>query len=148
PDATILGLGGASWPRLGSDGGWVNILQSRGVTIHPLKPANCGFTIAWSDVFKKRFAGTPLKNIALTFGDRTVRGEAMITAYGIEGSAVYSLSSVLRDVIAGTDPVRLIIDLRPGLSPAQLAAKLDKPRGKQTLANHLRKAIHLSPVEI
>src|SRR5712671_1113289 len=83
--ATVLALGGASWPRLGSDGAWVETLGSKGVTISPLRPANCGFTVAWSDIFRDRFEGQPLKGVALSFGPRTVRGEAIVTRTGIEG---------------------------------------------------------------
>jgi uncharacterized flavoprotein (TIGR03862 family) len=147
-DATILALGGASWPKLGSDGGWVQILQSKGVTIAPLKPANCGFTVAWSDIFKARFAGSPLKNVALTFGGRTARGDALITSYGIEGGAIYALYASLRDAISNFRHAKLAIDLRPDIPAAQLAAKLDKPRGKQSVANFLRKTAHFSPLEI
>ena len=93
--ATVLALGGASWPRLGSDGGWVETLAARGVTISPLRPANCGFTVAWSGVFRNRFEGYPLKGVALSFGPHTVRGEAMITRTGIEGGAVYALSAAV-----------------------------------------------------
>ena len=97
--ATVLALGGASWPRLGSDGGWVETLGARGVKVSPLKPANCGFMVAWSDIFRDRFEGQPLKGIALSFGAHSVRGEAMITRDGIEGGAVYALSAELREAI-------------------------------------------------
>jgi predicted flavoprotein YhiN len=103
-EARILALGGAGWPRLGSDGGWVPILEARGVDLAPLRPANAGFDLAWSPVFAERFAGTPLKAVALSHGDRTVRGEALITAYGLEGGAVYSLSAGLREAIAREPP--------------------------------------------
>jgi uncharacterized flavoprotein (TIGR03862 family) len=100
--ATVLALGGASWPRLGSDGRWVEILSAEGVTISPLRPANCGFTVAWSDIFRDRFEGHPLKGIALSFGLHSVRGEAMITRTGLEGGAIYALSAELREAIAGS----------------------------------------------
>jgi uncharacterized flavoprotein (TIGR03862 family) len=146
-DATILALGGASWPRLGATGAWADILKEQGVSVTSLRPANSGFAIAWSTLFRDRFAGSPLKNIALKFGGQTVRGEAMIAAYGIEGGAVYALSALLRDAIARDGRAVLAIDLRPNLSLADLAAKLSKPRGSQSLANYLRKALHLSPLE-
>jgi uncharacterized flavoprotein (TIGR03862 family) len=92
-DAVVLALGGASWPRLGSNGAWVDILRARGVDVRPLRPANSGFMVDWSPSFRQRFAGAPLKTIALTFDGRTVRGEVMITARGVEGGAVYALSS-------------------------------------------------------
>jgi uncharacterized flavoprotein (TIGR03862 family) len=148
PDATILALGGASWPRLGSDGAWAQILGARGVTLAPLQPANCGFTVGWSEIFTTRFAGQPLKAVALSFAGTTVRGEAVITKDGIEGGAVYALSAPLRDAIAAGSPVTLEINLRPDLTVAQLAARLDRPGAGQSLANFLRKAIHLSPLEI
>ena len=97
--ATVLALGGASWPRLGSDGAWVETLAAKGVQISPLRPANCGFTVAWSDIFRDRFEGQPLKGVALTFGAHTVRGEAIVTRTGIEGGAVYALSAELREAI-------------------------------------------------
>jgi len=147
-DATVLALGGASWPKLGSDGGWVKILQDKGVSIKPLKPANCGFAVAWSDVFKTRFSGQALKNIALSFGDRTSRGDCIVTGYGLEGGAVYALSAGLRDAIAAEGNARLTIDLRPDILYPQIVKRLERPRGKQSLANHLRKAVNLSPLEI
>ena len=148
PDATVLALGGASWPRLGSTGDWTAILEDKSVAIAPLQPANSGFTIAWSDIFRDRFAGQPLKNARFSHGDVSVRGQAMITAYGIEGGAIYALSSALRNAIAKDGHAGLDIDLRPDLSHDELARRLAKPRGKDSLTNFLRKALNLSPVEI
>jgi uncharacterized flavoprotein (TIGR03862 family) len=147
-DATILALGGASWPKLGSNGAWTEILARRGIAVNPLRPANCGFTISWSDRFRSRFAGTPLKNAAFSFGGTVVRGEAMIADYGIEGGAIYALSAPLRDAIATEGSAELRIDLRPNSSAVQLGEKLIRPRAKQSLANILRKSVRLSPVEI
>ena len=146
-DATILALGGASWPRLGSNGAWVDILAKQGVPITPLRPANMGFTVAWSDPFR-RFEGEPLKGIALTFNGCTVRGEAMITKTGIEGGALYALSADLREAIAGQGTATPTIDLRPDITQADLTAKLSRPRGSDSLSNFLRKAINLAPVAI
>jgi uncharacterized flavoprotein (TIGR03862 family) len=146
--ATVLALGGTSWPRLGSDGGWMDILAAKGVTISPLRPANCGFTVAWSDVFRNRFEGQPLKGVALKFGPHTVRGEAIITRTGIEGGAVYALSAELREAIEKSGIVTLHVALRPDLGPDDLIVRLSAPRGKQSLANFLRKAAQLSPVAI
>jgi uncharacterized flavoprotein (TIGR03862 family) len=146
--AVVLALGGASWPRLGSDGAWVDVLGARGIPVAPLRPANCGFAVGWSDVFKSRFAGYPLKSVALSFGDETVRGEAMITRAGIEGGAVYALSAPLREALAAQSEVTLSIALRPDLAQADLESKLDVPRGKQSLSTFLRKAVHLSPLAI
>jgi uncharacterized flavoprotein (TIGR03862 family) len=146
--ATVLALGGASWPRLGSDGAWTTILESRGVATTELRPANCGFTVAWSEIFRDRFEGQPLKSLAVTFGGRTIRGEAVITREGIEGGAIYALSAELREAIAGAGEATLQIALRPDLSARDLASRLSAPRGKQSLANVLRKTLQLSPVAI
>ncbi|MCJ9702771.1 TIGR03862 family flavoprotein [Bradyrhizobium sp. SHOUNA76] len=147
-DATVLALGGASWPRLGSDGGWVELLAARGVAISKLRPANSGFTVAWSDVFRDRFEGQPLKGVALTVGAHTVRGEAMITRGGIEGGAIYALSAELREAVLSLGQATLMIALRPDLDAAALTTRLSGVRGKQSLANFLRKAAQLSPVGI
>ncbi len=146
--ATVLALGGASWPRLGSDGGWVETLAAKGVKVSPLMPANCGFAVAWSEIFRDRFEGTPLKGIALSLGDRSVRGEAVITRDGIEGGAVYTLSAELREAILACGHATLHIALRPDVEPRDLVARLSAPRGKQTFTNWLRKAASLSPVGI
>ncbi len=146
PAATVLALGGASWPRLGADGGWADILPS--IALHPFRPSNMGFRIAWSDTFRKKFEGTPLKRIALSFGGRTVRGEATITAQGIEGGAVYALSAPLRDAIAAHGQAILALDLRPDWDEATLTAKLDAPRRGQSLSTYLRKVLNLPPVAI
>ena len=146
--AIVLALGGASWPRLGSDGGWVDTLAAKGVAISPLRPANSGFTVAWSDIFRDRFEGQPLKGIALSFGSHTLRGEAMITRKGIEGGGIYALSADLREAIIHSGKATLHIALRPDLETGDLIARLSAPRGKQSFSNWLRKAAHLSPVGI
>jgi uncharacterized flavoprotein (TIGR03862 family) len=146
--ATVLALGGASWPRLGSDGAWAPTLAAKGVKISPLRPANCGFTVAWSGLFRDRFEGHPLKGVALSLDAHSARGEAMITRTGIEGGAVYALSAELREAVAGTGQATLRIALRPDLDIRDLIARLSAPRGKQSLSNFLRKAAHLSPVDI
>jgi uncharacterized flavoprotein (TIGR03862 family) len=144
-DITILALGGASWPRLGSDASWTEALAARCVAIAPLQPSNCGFTVAWSEAMR-RVEGAPLKRIALTFGHTSTRGEAIVTGSGLEGGAVYALSARLRDAIARDGSALLTIDLRPDIDAAALAAKLSAPRGKQSLSNVLRKALKLPPV--
>jgi uncharacterized flavoprotein (TIGR03862 family) len=146
--ATVLALGGASWPRLGSDGSWADILAPKGVRVSPLRPANSGFTVAWSDIFRDRFEGQPLKGVALTFGTHTVRGEAIITRTGLEGGAIYELSAELREAIIGTGTATLHVALRPDLEMSEIVARLSAPRGKQSLSNFLRKAVQLSPVGI
>ncbi|HEY4135821.1 MAG TPA: TIGR03862 family flavoprotein [Alphaproteobacteria bacterium] len=145
-DATVLGLGGASWPRLGGDGGWTALLPE--LEISPLRPANCGFAVGWSDIFRGRHAGAPLKRIALSFGGATVRGEATVTAEGIEGGAVYALSSPLREAIARDGVALAHLDLRPDLTAAALAEKLGAGRGGDSLSNVLRKRVSLSPAAI
>ncbi|KRQ93388.1 NAD(FAD)-utilizing dehydrogenase [Bradyrhizobium valentinum] len=146
--ATVLALGGASWPRLGSDGSWAEVLAARGVTISPLRPANSGFIVAWSDVFRERFEGQPLKGVALTFGKHSVRGEAIVTRAGIEGGAVYALSAELREAILRDGQVTLNIALRADAVIDELTTKLSAAKGKQSFSNFLRKAANLSPIAI
>jgi len=146
--AVVLALGGGSWPRLGSDGGWVETLRAKGVKVSPLKSANCGFAVDWSDIFRGRFEGEPLKGIALSFDGRSVRGEAMITREGIEGGAVYALSAELREAILALGHATLHIALRPDIGMSDLVARLSAPRGRQTFTNWLRKAAQLSPAAI
>jgi uncharacterized flavoprotein (TIGR03862 family) len=145
PDVTILALGGASWPRLGSDARWTSFLP--GLTV-PFRPANCGFLVDWSAHFRTRFAGRPLKRLAVRFGSDSVRGEAVVTATGIEGGAIYALSARLRDVIAAQGAATIEVDLRPDLSLATLQDRLGGPRRSQSLANTLRKQAGLSPEAI
>jgi uncharacterized flavoprotein (TIGR03862 family) len=147
PDATVLALGGASWPRLGSDGGWTAILDRAGVRVAPLKPSNCGFLAAWSEHLR-RFAGQPLKRIAVSFGDQSMRGEAIITATGIEGGAIYALSPHLREGVEQNGEATLLIALRPDIWARELERRLTAPRGKQSISTWLRKALNLSPAEI
>lgn len=139
-DATVLALGGASWPRVGSDGAWVDTITGAGIDVVPLRPANCGFVVAWSDTFRNRFAGTPLKNIALTFGAVTVRGDAMVTRSGIEGGAVYAVSAALRDAIDAGDDVVLTVDLRPDVSEDALRERLGRGRERDSMSSALRRA--------
>lgn len=145
-DATVLALGGASWPRLGADGGWTALLPD--IEIAPLRPANCGFRVSWSDIFRKQHAGEPLKRIALNFNGETLRGEAVITSEGIEGGAIYALSARLREAIARDGEAKVFIDLRPDMTPDDLSDKLDGPRRGATLSNFLRKSANLPPVGI
>lgn len=148
PGATLLALGGASWPRLGSDGGWVPLLAARDVAISPLRPANGGFAVAWSPQMKERFAGQPLKRIVIRCAGEQAAGEAMIDAGGIEGGAIYALSAPIREAIRRDGAAILQIDLRPDLTIPELAARLVKRRKGETLSNHLRKAAGLAPVAI
>lgn len=147
PDVIVLALGGASWAKLGSDGRWATILAEQKIAMSPLLPTNCGFTAAWSDVLRG-FEGHPLKRISLTFGGRTARGEAMITRDGLEGGAVYALSSPIRDAIIKHGETTITIDLLPDIATPKLGERLSAARGKQSLSNFLRKATHLSPAAL
>lgn len=146
--AVVLALGGGSYARLGSDGGWVQLMRDQGVSVSDLRAANVGFGVEWSQVLRERFAGQPLKNIAITHDARTVRGEAMLTAYGVEGGAVYALSAQLREGVLAQGKATVSIDLRPDLSLDDLHKKLSKPKGKNSLTNHLRKTVQLDPASI
>ncbi|MBX3498005.1 MAG: TIGR03862 family flavoprotein [Alphaproteobacteria bacterium] len=138
-DASVLALGGASWPRLGSDASWVGILRQRGVVVSPLRPANCGFEVDWSDHLRERFAGQPLKRIALSFGEQRVRGEAMITAHGLEGGAVYALAATLREAILRDGRAVVNVDLLPDLDESDIGRRLSEPRGARSLSTILRR---------
>ena len=146
--ATVLALGGASWPRLGSDGAWTETLAARGVTIAPLRPANSGFTVAWSEIFRDRFEGQPLKGVVLSFGSHSVRGEAIVTRVGIEGGAIYGLSAELRETVLREGQATLHVALRPDVETSDLSARLSASKGKQSFSNFLRKAANLSPIAI
>lgn len=148
PDVTIAALGGASWPRLGSDGRWTAIVAEQGIAVSPLRASNCGFAADFSETFRKRFAGEPLKGIALRFDGLTVRGEAVITNIGLEGGAIYVLSAPLRNMIEKTGNAVLRIDLRPNSAADSLMCTLSKARQGESLSNRLRKAARLSPVSI
>jgi len=147
-DAVILAMGGASWPRLGSDGSWVEALEHEKIAVTPLEPANCGFIVPWTDIFRNKFEGLPLKPVTLSFAGTTIPGEAMITAKGLEGGAVYALSSALRQTITDEGCATLTIDLRPGVSADDLFQRLEIARGSRSLSTHLQKAGGLSPVAI
>ncbi len=144
-DATVLALGGASWPKLGSDGAWVPWLAARAVEVAPLQPSNCGFDVAggWSDHLRTAFAGQPLKTVGLRFTDaagaiRERRGELMLSDTGIEGALVYALSAPLREAIAARGAVTVEIDLLPDRTPARVLAEVSHPRGARSLSSHLQ----------
>ena len=145
--AVILALGGGSWARLGSDGAWVPVLRDSGIDVAPLKPANCGFDVAWSPYFSERFAGQPVKPVVASFAGQTRQGEFNITATGIEGGLVYALSAPLRDALARDGHAALTLDLAPGRSIERLAADLARPRGRDSLANHLRRRAGIEGVK-
>jgi uncharacterized flavoprotein (TIGR03862 family) len=140
PDATFIALGGASWPHLGSDGHWAEIL-ARDVALAPFRPANCGFRVAWSDGFRERHAGEPLKPVTVSFAGCTRRGEIMITKDGVEGSLIYAFGAALRDEIDVNGQATISLDLRPDLSSDEVVKRLSAPRGHRSLSNHLRKAV-------
>ncbi|MGN6364167.1 NAD(P)/FAD-dependent oxidoreductase [Asticcacaulis taihuensis] len=148
PAATILALGGASWPKLGGDGGWTGLLAEKGVEIAPFQPANVGFLTNWSAHFADKFAGEPLKNVAVKFAGREVKGELMLTRTGVEGGAIYALSAALRDAISKDGHADLVIDLRPDLTTDQATNKLKRASPKDSQSNRLRKTLNLSPAAI
>ncbi|MBI5163821.1 MAG: TIGR03862 family flavoprotein [Magnetospirillum sp.] len=140
---TVLALGGASWPQLGSDGRWMGILAAAGIATAPLRPANCGFDAGWSEGFAARFAGCPVKPVAVSFAGQTVRGELMPTATGVEGGAVYALSAALRDAIAADGAAVLRVDLKPDWTLDRVAQALAAPRGSRSLSTHLARTLRL-----
>jgi len=147
-DANVLALGGASWPRLGSDGGWVRLLAERGVVITPLAPSNCGTIVDWSERFRLTFEGEPIKTIAVSHGGQTMRGDLVVTRSGLEGGPVYALSSSLQRAILHEGSATLHIDLRPDTTVDALSQKLARQRGKQSSSSFLRKSAGLSKIEI
>ena len=147
PAAVVLALGGASWPRLGSDGTWTTILAREGIAVAPLKPANCGFNVAWSETLKARFAGSPVKSVTAEVGGRTLPGEFVVTDQGVEGSLVYAHSAALRDAIDAGGPALMTLDLLPGRSAERIARDLARQPARQSFSNRLRKATGLDGVK-
>jgi uncharacterized flavoprotein (TIGR03862 family) len=152
PDAALLALGGGSWARLGSDGAWVPWLRARGIAVAALAPSNCGFDIGWSAHLAERFAGTPLKSVALSFDDGRGEpwrraGECMVTATGIEGSLVYAASSRLRDAIAADGSANVHVDLLPQHEPERVLRELRHPRGARSLSSHLQSRLGIAGVK-
>lgn len=147
-DCAVLALGGASWPHLGGDGGWAPVLREAGIAVSLLRPSNCGFRASWSTFFRDRFAGQPLKNVALRFGEENIPGELMITAGGIEGGAIYALSPLLRGAIETQGSAVLQVDLLSALAETTLATRLAKPRGKRSFSNWLRQQTRLTPAAL
>ncbi len=151
-DATVLALGGGSWGRLGSNGAWVNILEQAGVAIAPLKPTNVGFNVAWSEHFRNRFGGVPVKGVVLNFtgsdGARfSQRGEFIITEYGIEGGLVYAASAAIRDELERAGRAEITLDLLPDLTMEAIAERLARPRGSKSSAVHLERQIGIKGVK-
>jgi uncharacterized flavoprotein (TIGR03862 family) len=147
-DVTMLALGGASWPRVGSDGTWVETLRRAGVDVKELRPANCGMRVEWTQHFADRFAGIPLKNVAIDVAGVSVRGDAMVTRLGIEGGPVYTHSAALRDAIERDGHCTMVIDLHPDIDVDQLIGRLERRRPKDSVTTFLRRTIGLTPASI
>ncbi|HEX8589201.1 TIGR03862 family flavoprotein [Pseudomonas sp.] len=149
PAATLLALGGASWSRLGSDGAWVPLLEQRSINVAPLQAANCGFEVrAWSELLRSKFAGAPLKNIAMGLQGEPLRlGECVVTQTGVEGSLIYALSAQIREAINQSGSATVEIDLLPGKTVAQVQNALLKPRGSRSMSKHLHSQLGLDGVK-
>lgn len=146
-EATILALGGASWPKLGSDAAWVPWLEKRGITLHPLAPSNCGFDVDWSEHFLGQYEGHPVKNARIKFQGKTASGEFVITKSGIEGGPIYTLSSKMLHNIRTKGKATVTIDLTPERTLENVQARLDEPRAKRSMATHLKRTLHISGVK-
>ncbi len=151
-DAVILTLGGGSWPRLGSDGAWVPLLAERGVSINPLRPANCGFDVNWSQHLRTRFAGHPVKpvvvsGISLEGNEFRQQGELVVTEAGMEGGVIYAVSAWLRDEIAAKGVAHIRLDLAPDRALARIINDLSRPRGSRSMASHLKRCVGIEGVK-
>lgn len=146
-DAALLAFGGASWPRLGSDGSWVPALRASGIEIDPFRPANCGFDVNWPDFFVERFAGTPVKSVVAMSEAGHIQGEFVISKSGMEGSLIYAHATALRDALSKHGSASLHLDLTPGRTHERLTVDLDRQQGKLSLSNRLRKAAGLDAVK-
>ena len=146
-DAVILAAGGASWPQLGSDGAWTDILAQAGVVVAPLRPANCGFDVGWSEHFRTRFAGTPVKSVSVIVGGARRQGEFVITDTGVEGSLIYAFGATLRDAIERKGTAQLTLDLAPDKDIATLTHALAQPRGSRSLSTHLHRMTGIGGVK-
>jgi uncharacterized flavoprotein (TIGR03862 family) len=153
PEATILALGGASWPKLGSDGAWVSLLEGMGVDVAPLQSANCGFDVTWSEHLRSHFAGAPVKSVALTFADvqgvtERRQGEIIIGSHGVEGSLIYAFSRQLREYVNGHGKATFTLDLAPGYEAERLLAEVCHPRGSRSISSHLKSRIGITGVKM
>jgi uncharacterized flavoprotein (TIGR03862 family) len=151
-DAVVLALGGGSWPKLGSDASWVPLLAGRGIHIAPLQPANCGFDVGWSEHFRTKFAGHPVKSVAIVMRNESGAeswhpGEFIITETGVEGGVIYTVSAALRDEILAKGSATLRLDLAPDRDVPRLTHDLLRPRGKRTMATHLQRQAHIEGVK-
>jgi uncharacterized flavoprotein (TIGR03862 family) len=150
--AVVLALGGGSWPVTGSTAAWIPLLSQRDIQVIPLRPSNCGFDVRWTDHFRSRFAGIPLKAVVASFSDslgRTFRqqGEFVITETGLEGSLIYACSALLRDELEANGKAVLHLDLAPGYSPEQLLGKISRPRGSRSISSFLEKSAGIKGVK-
>ena len=151
-DAVVLAQGGGSWARLGSDGAWVPLLAQRGISVVPLRPANCGFDVGWSEYFSSRFAGHPVKSVTVTFTDAAGgfhrrQGDLMVTATGVEGGLIYALSALLRDQIAATGAAVIYLDMTPGKDCPRVIAEIAHPRGSRSMSSHLQSRANIKGVK-
>jgi hypothetical protein len=147
-DATILALGGASWPRLGSQGEWVPWLEQKGIEVHPFRPANCGFIVKWSKHFSDKFHGQPIKTVILSFTDFNQKGEFVVTKTGIEGSLIYAAAAKLRDALESTGHATIMLDLAPDVSIEKLINTLQSPRGSQSQSSFIKKTTGIQGVKL
>jgi len=152
PAAMVLALGGASWPRLGSDGSWVPLLAARGAEIAPLRAANCGFAVPWSAHLREKYAGAPLKSVALSFTDlkgETTRkqGEFVVSETGVEGSLIYAYSARIREMVAAQGRATLLLDLAPGRDLERVIAEVTHPRGSRSMSSHLQSRLGITGVK-
>ena len=146
-DAVLLALGGASWPRLGSDAAWVGTLAEKSVGIAPFRPANCGFDVDWSAFFVEKFAGVPVKGVTAQSAAGTIPGEFVVSKTGVEGSLIYAHAAALRDALEDTGAAALVLDLAPGRTVERLASDLGRQGGKASFSSRLRKGAGLDGVK-
>lgn len=144
PKATVLALGGASWPKMGSTGSWVPLLRERGLEVRELQPANVGYDVEWSPHFVERYAGQPVKSVTMSFEGRTLQGEFVVTRHGVEGSLLYPFGPALREKL----PCTATLDLLPGVSLEKLEASLARERGSRSLSKHLRQRAGIEGVKL
>jgi len=152
-DAVVLALGGASWPRLGSDAAWVPFITSQGVDVRALQPANCGFDADWSPYLRERFAGQPVKSVAISLTDvdgkvHNRQGEILLTETGLEGSLIYALSAPIRERILADGELTISLDLAPGLALERVIAEVTRPRGSRSMSSHLQGRVGISGVKL
>jgi len=146
-DAVVLALGGGSWSRLGSDGTWVPWLKQAGAEVEALRPANCGFDVAWSEHFREKYEGHPIKSVILSFGEFRQQGEFIVTKEGVEGGLIYTASALMRDEIKANGVAVMHLDLKPDRTLEWLKDKLSRPRGKRSLASYLEKSLGIRGVK-